>query len=105
MTSSLRALLIEDNELDAELITAYLQLAGYAPQVQRVATGPHFSAALAGGEWDIVLSDYTLPEFSVAGALNILHASGRDLPFIIISGTIGEEQAATALRAGAHDFV
>ncbi len=105
MTASLRAILIEDNELDAALITAYLQLAGYTPHVQRVTTGPEFSAALAAGQWDLVLSDYSLPQFSVAAALKILHASGLDLPFIIISGVIGEEQAASALRAGAHDFV
>jgi DNA-binding NtrC family response regulator len=62
-------------------------------------------SALMEGGWQIVLSDYSLPEFSAVAALDVLHATGLDIPFIIISGTIGEETAVAALLAGAHDFL
>ena len=63
------------------------------------------SAALASDEWDVILADYHLPQFSAPAALRLLQASGRDLPFIFVSGSIGEEPAVGALKAGAHDFL
>jgi CheY-like chemotaxis protein len=63
------------------------------------------AAALAAGGWDLILSDFSLPQFNAPDALSVLRDSGQDLPFIIISGTITEDDAVTALRAGAHDFV
>jgi len=82
-----------------------LRRAGYAPVIERVDTAAGMTAALAAKAWDLVLSDYSMPGFEAPEALQILHASGQDLPFIIISGTIQEEDAVAALRDGAHDFV
>jgi PAS domain S-box-containing protein len=73
--------------------------------VERVDTAVAMTAALAAGAWDVVLADYAMPGFKAPDALQILHSSGQDLPFIIVSGAIQEEDAVTALRAGAHDFV
>jgi PAS domain S-box-containing protein len=73
--------------------------------VERVETAAAMTAALAGGKWDLVLSDFALPRFSAPEALKVLHDSGQDLPFIIISGSIQEEDAVASLRAGAHDFI
>ncbi len=104
MTETLRVLIIEDSDDDAELLTLELESSGYDLVLDRVQTGPDFKAALETQEWDIVLSDFSLPEFSAPMALQILRESGKDLPFIIVSGTIGEEAAVTAMRAGAGDF-
>lgn len=100
----LRALLVEDSEDDAELLLRELARSGYQVEHRRVDTAAGMRAALAE-EWDIVLSDYTMPEFDARAALSILQQSGSDLPFIIISGVIGEETAIGALKAGAHDFL
>ncbi len=101
---TLRVLLVEDNEDDALLIEAALS-EQYDVMVNRVLTGDEMAAALRQGEWDIVISDHNLPGFSAAEALQLAVDSGSDLPFIIVSGTIGEEQAVSAMKAGAHDFV
>jgi len=63
------------------------------------------TAALASGDWDVVLTDFTPPQFNAPAAIAVVQASGHDIPSIIISGTIDEEQAVGSLRAGAHDFV
>ncbi len=105
IATPLRILYVEDNNDDALIVTAYLRRAGFAPVVQRVETAAGMAAALAAEPWDLVLSDFSLPGFSAPEALQILHASGQDLPFIIVSGTIQEEEAVAALRAGAHDFI
>jgi PAS domain S-box-containing protein len=105
MPSTLRILFIEDNESDALLIETHLRAAGYAVIARRIETAAELAAALATGEWDVVFSDYSLPQFGSLEALQAIHASGHDLPFIIISGTAQDEQAVAALRAGAHDFI
>ena len=101
----LRILYVEDSDDDAQLVGAALRRLGYDPVIERVQTSSGLAAALQRPDWDLVLSDYNLPGFNALGALAALHASGRDLPFLIISGTIDEHQAVTALRAGAHDFI
>jgi diguanylate cyclase (GGDEF)-like protein/PAS domain S-box-containing protein len=105
MKIPLRVLLIEDAEDDALLLVRQLGRGGYDLVLERVETAEAMRAALAGGEWDIVISDYSLPGFSAPFALTVLKESGIDLPFIVLSGNIGEETAVEAMRAGAHDYV
>src|SRR5713101_447285 len=105
MGQPLHVLIVEDSEDDAELLVRDLERSGYRVIHQRVQTADAMKAALAFRSWDIVLSDYSMPGFSGPAALDVLKATGRDLPFIIISGTIGEETAVAALKAGAHDFL
>jgi PAS domain S-box-containing protein len=105
MNNRLRVLLVEDSEDDAALLLRQLKRGGYDVTYERVYTADAMRAALAGQTWDIVLSDYSMPSFNAPGALAVLHESGIDLPFIISSGTIGEETAVSALQAGAHDFI
>jgi signal transduction histidine kinase len=101
----LRLLLVEDSEDDEALLLRELRRAGFAPAFRRVETAPALAAALAEQAWDVVLCDYTLPVLDAPTALRLVHASGIDVPFIIVSGTIGEERAVESMRAGAHDFV
>ena len=103
MKPALRVLIVEDNEDDAELVLRALRKA-YDVTYRRVETEPEMSAALADG-WDLVLSDFSLPSFDAMRALGVLQHSGCDLPFVLISGTIGEETAVEAMKAGAHDFL
>jgi signal transduction histidine kinase len=105
MTRPLRVLIIEDREDDAELVFAELRRGGYAPEPTRVATLDELAGALDRGPWDIVLSDYALPSFSGAAALDALKQRRLDVPFIIVSGTVTEDLAVQALKAGAHDYV
>lgn len=102
---TLRVLLIEDSVTDAKLVVQELQRSGRAVEFERVETAEAMRAALATKTWNIVLSDWSMPKFSAPAALAILRERDPDLPFIIVSGTIGEETAVEAMRAGAHDFV
>ncbi len=102
---ALRILHVEDSEDDSQLVQRALRRDARAVHVVRVETADQMRAALAGGAFDVVLSDWTLPMFSGLEALAVLGASGHDLPFLIVSGSVGEEQAVAALRAGAHDYV
>lgn len=103
--SLLHVLVVEDSIDDAELIIREIQRGGYAVEFERVETKGAMQEALARRSWDMILSDYTMPRFSAMAALETLKASGLDIPFLVISGTIGEETAVTALKAGAHDFL
>ena len=105
MSVALRVLVVEDWEDDAVLIARALRRGGYDLTFERVDTAAAMRAALAQGEWDVVIADYAMPRFNGLDALTLLQESGRDLPFIIVSGTIGEETAVAAMRAGAHDYV
>lgn len=105
MTTLLRVLIVEDSEDDTHAMLRELQRGGYEVEHERVETRPAMQAALSQGMWDLILCDYTLPKFSARDALVTLQQSGMDLPFIIISGTIGEESAVEMLKAGAHDFI
>jgi signal transduction histidine kinase len=101
---ALRVLQIEDSPDDAELIVHRLREAGLAVDTRRVDSAEGLSAALALQAWDIVLCDYTLPSFDALAALAILRREHVDLPFIIVSGTMLEEAAVRAMKAGASDF-
>src|SRR6266498_2536184 len=105
MNSSLCILVVEDSNDDAQLIIHEVQRGGYTVEYEIVETKTAMEAALARRSWDVILSDYSMPRFSAMGALTTLRASGLDIPFIVISGTIGEETAVTALKAGANDFL
>jgi two-component system, cell cycle sensor histidine kinase and response regulator CckA len=100
----LRALIIEDSEPDADLIIVELERGGYHVVWERVQTAEAMTNALQRATWDVILSDYNLPSFSAPAALDLLKTTGQDLPFLVISGTIDEEAAIAALKAGAHDF-
>ncbi|MFN7087313.1 MAG: ATP-binding protein [Burkholderiales bacterium] len=101
----LRVLLVEDSPDDAELILCELAEGGLDFDSSRVESAEEMQTALAGSDWDIVLSDYNLPAFNAPEALALLQASGKDIPFIIVSGFVGDEAAVAMMRAGAHDFV
>jgi two-component system, cell cycle sensor histidine kinase and response regulator CckA len=105
MNSQLRILIVEDSEDDLLLLLRELRRGGYTPDYLRVENAADMQAALDRQLWDIVIADYTLPSFSAPEALQLLQLQQRDLPFIIVSGTIGEETAVAAMRAGAHDYL
>jgi signal transduction histidine kinase len=102
---SLQVLVIEDSEDDAALLEIELQRAGYAPTCHRVETFEALSSALERMGWDLVIADYHLPRFDGLTALELVKETGRDLPFIIVSGYITDEAAVAAMKAGAHDYV
>ena len=101
---SLKLLHLEDSEVDHELAVAWLERDGRSVQTLRVDSEAGFRAALEE-DWDAVLSDYNLPDFSGLAALEILKNSGRLLPFVILSGEIGEDVAVQAMREGASDYL
>ncbi len=101
----LRVLLVEDSETDAKLLGRALAKAGFEVASRRVDTAEAMKEALDEEAWDLVLADHFMPEFNALAALDTLKESGIDLPFIIVSGTIGEEVAVEAMRAGAHDYI
>ncbi|HMQ72018.1 MAG TPA: histidine kinase [Rubrivivax sp.] len=101
----LRALHLEDSELDHELAVAHLLRAGLQVECRRVQTRAGFEAALVDGGWDLVLSDYNLPGFSGIEALQIVRARDAELPFVLVSGEIGEDTAVDAMRHGASDYL
>ncbi|MEO8798572.1 MAG: response regulator, partial [Polyangiaceae bacterium] len=103
--TALRVLLVEDSPTDAKLVARALQSTNCEVTLERVETAKALRAALENGFWDVVLSDWSLPQFNARAALEIVKAIDVDLPFIIVSGTIGEELAIEAMRAGAHDYV
>jgi two-component system cell cycle sensor histidine kinase/response regulator CckA len=105
MRTPLNVLVAEDSEHDAELLIWQLRRSGYEPMWERVHDSDTMRAALARGPWDLMISDSSMPGFSAPAALAILRDGGFDIPFIIVSGTIGEEAAVAAMRAGASDFL
>lgn len=102
---SLKVLIVEDSEDDAQLLLRELERGGYLVQYKRIELAADMSRVLKENSWDIVISDYSMPRFTAPQALATLKASGLDLPFIIVSGTIGEDMAVSAMRAGAHDYL
>jgi PAS domain S-box-containing protein len=106
MGASLRVLLVEDSEDDALLLVRMLRRGGFDPTWDRVDTAEAMEAELDGRGWDLVISDHGMPAFDSSAALELLRRKGFvDLPFIIVSGQIGEDAAVAAMRAGAHDYL
>ncbi len=102
---ALRLLHLEDCAPDHDLALAHLRRAGHPLQALRVETEADFRRALADADWDVVLSDFNLPGFDGLAAQRILQDSGRDIPFILVSGAIGEDTAVQAMRHGASDYL
>ena len=105
MSKLLRVLIIEDSEDDTELLVIELKRSGYEVVHQRVDTKAKMQAALEAYSWDIILADYLMPQFSAIAALEVLKQLQLDLPFVIVSGKIGEDTAVSAMKAGAHDYL
>lgn len=101
----LRILIIEDSEDDAILLLHSLKRGGFNCSWQRVQTADDLRSRLAEQQWDAITADWNMPGFNGLEALAIVRESGKDIPFIIVSGTIGEEAAVAAMKAGAHDYV
>src|SRR5438874_10600527 len=105
MGKPLRVLMVEDSENDALLVLRELRAAGYDLTHERVDTAAALEAALDRHPWDLVIGDYSMPHFSGTAALGMLRQRGLDVPYICVSGTITEELAVAAMKAGAHDYV
>jgi len=105
MGKLLRVLLVEDREDDALLIVESLKGGGYEVLFERVDTEEAVRTALSGEVWDIILCDYSMPRFDIGHALSVIEEFGLDIPFIIVSGQIGEETAVACMKEGAHDYV
>jgi len=101
----LAALIVEDSENDTQLIVHLLKKAGYGLVYERVETTEQMCAALEKRAWDIVISDYSLPQFDGRAALELLKEKHLDIPFIVVSGMIGEERAVAMMKAGVHDYL
>lgn len=101
----LKILMIEDSEDDAILLLREIKRGGYEPFHMRVETAEDMQVAITGRPWDVVISDFIMPQFGGLTALDLFKRSGLDIPFIIVSGKIGEDIAVEAMRAGAHDYI
>jgi PAS domain S-box-containing protein len=105
MSEPLYVLVVEDSLTDTRLIVHELEREGRDVEWQRVEAPAAMRAALERRHWDVIIADWTLPQFSATAALGIVQQMALDIPFIIVSGTVGEELAVDAMRAGAHDYV
>jgi two-component system, cell cycle sensor histidine kinase and response regulator CckA len=105
MDVPIRVLMVEDSEDDADLIARELRRGGYEPVTERVDSAEAMQAALDRAKWDLVICDFSMPQFSGKDALRLLRASGSEAPFIFVSGTIGEDTAVAALKQGAQDYL
>lgn len=100
----LRVLVVEDNPDDETLVLRELRRAGFLPEAQRVQTEESLRTALADTDWDIILSDFCMPRFTALDALEVLKSTGLDIPVIVVSGSIGEDEAVETMKAGARDY-
>jgi sigma-B regulation protein RsbU (phosphoserine phosphatase) len=105
MKKPLRVLIVEDSEFDARVMVNVLRAGGYDPYFKRVEIRQTMQSVLLESTWDIILADYNMPNFSAPEALTVVQQSGLDLPFIIVSGGIGEDIAVEAMKLGAHDYL
>ena len=105
MGTALRLLIVEDSEDDAALVIRELTRGGFDVTVQRIDSAAAMTAAIHAEKWDLILSDYSMPHFSGFDALNMVRSNGLEVPFIFVSGTIGEETAVAALKCGAQDYL
>ena len=105
MSTSLRVLIVEDCDDDAQLLLVRLRRAGYSPDHVRVDNAEDLRKTLQEHDWQIVISDYAMPGFSGLEALRILREQDHETPFILVSGTVGEEIAVEAMRTGVNDYI
>lgn len=105
MNNPIKVLIIEDNQDDAKLEIEELKSGGFDIVFEQIETQKAMIEALNKTSWDCIISDYAMPQFSGLDALLELKETGKDIPFILISGTIGEETAVAAMKAGAHDYI
>ncbi|ATB28784.1 hybrid sensor histidine kinase/response regulator [Melittangium boletus] len=105
MPPTLRLLLVEDSEDDALLVLRELRRGGHDVTATRVETAEALTQALDSGEWDAIISDYALPRFDALAAFHLVRQRGLDVPFLIVSGQMGEDTAVAAMKAGVHDFL
>src|SRR5579863_4417533 len=98
MSKPLKLLIVEDSEDDTLFLLRELKRGGFEPSLRRVDSMSAVSAALDQGEWDIIISDHTLPGFSSLHVLEVVRQRGLDVPFIVVSGTIGEEAAVKVMK-------
>src|SRR5438045_2580411 len=105
MNQVLRVLVAEDSQNDAELMIRELRRGGYETAFERVDTPEALRKALQEREWDLVVSDYVMPGFGGLDALELFNQMRLDIPFIIVSGQIGEDVAVEAMRMGARDYI
>ncbi len=105
MATKIKSLIIEDSEADALLVARELRRGGFDPEILRVDTAEGLQCALKTDRWDAVICDYKMPEFDGFSALRLFKQHGLDIPFIVVSGMIGEEIAVSMMKAGAHDYL
>ncbi len=105
MSEPLRVLFVDDSEKDVFLLLRQLKKNGFEPQHKRVDDAATLRAALQSEDWQIVISDFHMPNFDGLAALQVFKEVGRDIPFILVSATVGEETAVLAMKRGAHDYV
>lgn len=105
MKNKIQVLIIEDNKDDSVLEIDEIKRGGFDIAYEQIETRAAMREALKNKHWDFIISDYSLPQFSGLEALEELQATGLDIPFVLISGTIGEETAVAAMKAGAHDYI
>jgi CheY-like chemotaxis protein len=105
MKKNLRVLIVEDSEEDVFLLADKIKQAGYELSFERVSTSEAMRDSLLEKEWDVIISDHAMPGFDSFGALDVMKQIGKDIPFIIVSGYIGEETAIAVMKAGAQDYI
>ena len=105
MKVPLRVLIVEDSEFDAQIMITLLRKGGYEVVHERVESADALRASLKSKNWQLILADYNLPAFNAPAALEVLKESGLDLPFIVVSGGIGEDIAVACMKSGAHDYL
>ncbi|TAE54710.1 MAG: GGDEF domain-containing response regulator [Nostocales cyanobacterium] len=105
MNQEIRILIVEDNPDDAELIVLELETVGYQISYQQVDNAQAMKAVISSQAWDVIITDYSMPSFSAFSALDIVKSFNLDIPFIVVSGSIGEETAVELMRNGAHDYL
>jgi DNA-binding NtrC family response regulator len=106
VSPSLKILIVEDSPADCKLVLQELKRSGLEEiKWERVETAQAMRDALINETWDVIISDWSMPKFSATESLRLLRETGADIPFIIVSGTVGEELAVEAMRAGAQDYV
>src|SRR5947207_9256950 len=105
MSKRLRVLIVETSDAEAEILLQEVRKGGYEPLCERVDTRTTIGMALARETWDVIISNHSLPRYNAMMALAQVKKSGQDIPFIIVSGNLGEELAISSLKMGAHDYI